>query len=32
MMNFIVWVYQYSEEDMDSRLNEIILAFLGYKG
>lgn len=30
-MNFIIWIYQYSDEDMDKGLSEMILAFLAYK-
>ena len=31
LMNFIIWIYQYSDEDMDKGLSEMILAFLAYK-
>jgi hypothetical protein len=31
LMNLIIWIYQYSEDDMDKGFSEIILAFLSYK-
>lgn len=31
LMNVIIWIYQYSEEDMEKGLSDMILAFLGYK-
>ena len=28
LMNFVIWIYQYSEGEMDARLNDMIMAFL----